>query len=191
MRTWDRKVSQHSSHRDTEQRELIAFRQLLKGRAELLGEVELLWKQIEYNLHCRKHEEPVPTSWERSGRDDQAPGCQGVCIGKRGRSSICEGTLEEVAGNRYLGTKQRRRPGMPDVVRFFCPVLGPLPPASHRSGVLRCFPILTSVSDDLSAREARASEGGGEGGGAAGEHAPIRQPRPMGASCGSPPPRAV
>lgn len=36
-------------------------------------------------------------------------------------------------------------------------VLGLLPPASHRSGVRRSFPILTSVSDDLSAREARAS----------------------------------
>lgn len=86
---------------------------------------------------------------------------QGVCIGKRGRSSIGEGTLEEVAGNRCLGTMQRRRPGMPDVVRFLFPVLGPLPPASHRSGVLRWFPILTSVSDDLSAREARAGRPAG------------------------------
>lgn len=89
---------------------------------------------------------------------------QGVCIGKRGRSNIGEGTLEEVAGNRCLGTMQRRRPGMPDVVRFLFPVLGPLPPASHRSGVLRWFPILTSVSDDLSAREARAGRpAGGRG----------------------------
>lgn len=75
-------------------------------------------------------------------------------------------------------------------------VLGPLPPASHRSGVRRWFPILTSASDDLSAREARASRPAGgrgrrraraeEGGVAAGEHAPIRQPQPMGAVCGSP-----
>lgn len=69
-------------------------------------------------------------------------------------------------------------------------------PPPTGSGVRRWFPILTSASDDLSAREARASRPAGgrgrrraraeEGGVAAGEHAPIRQPQPMGAVCGSP-----
>lgn len=134
-----------------------------------------------------------------SGRDDQMAG-----------ESLCQclsGGVGEVTSPRASWRRQQATwvlalcrgdvRACPVYSASSAQVQGLLPSASHRTGVRCWFPIMTSVSDDLSSREARASwragwEGGraldeGRGGALVG-HAPIRQRRPMGAADGSPPP---